>query len=217
MKKFVAYYRVSTRGQGRSGLGLSAQREAVAGYVTSQGGVVRAEFSEVESGSSSDRRLLAEALTLCRRERCVLVIAKLDRLARNVGFIAQLMSAGVEFIAADMPSANKLTIHIFSAMAEYERDAISARTSAALRAAKQRGVKLGNPTLGSVAHLGVAKNTQLADEFARKLMPLITALKAQGNCTYSALASALNQCGTRTRRGCAWTPMAVRNLSMRSI
>src|SRR5687768_7044156 len=129
MKRFVAYYRVSTRAQGRSGLGLDAQRAAVAAFVEGQVGTLHAEFSEVESGSTSTRPQLAQALSMCRKEKCVLVIAKLDRLARNVQIISQLINAGVEFIAADMPFANKLTIHIFAAMAEYERDAISERTS----------------------------------------------------------------------------------------
>jgi DNA invertase Pin-like site-specific DNA recombinase len=217
MKSFVAYYRVSTRAQERSGLGLVAQRKAVVDYVSSQQGLIKAEFSEVESGSNSDRPLLDEALKRCRREKSVLVIAKLDRLARNVSFIAQLMNSGVEFVAADMPSANKLTVHIFAAMAEYERDAISARTSVALQAAKDRGVTLGNPRLSAVASLGVKKNQRLADDFARRLMPLVNALRAQGVDTYSSLAEALNRSGARTRRGCAWTSTAVRNLSLRKV
>lgn len=215
MKGFVAYYRVSTQAQGRSGLGLDAQRTAVAKFIASQVGTLRAEFSEVESGSSNTRPQLAQALSMCRREKCALVIAKLDRLARNVHIISQLLNAGVEFVATDMPFANKLTIHIFAAMAEYERDVISERTSAALGAAKARGVKLGNPTLSKVAHLGVQKNKEFADDFARKLMPVVSALMSRGLTTYSALARALNDGGVKTRRGCNWTPTAVRNLSLR--
>jgi DNA invertase Pin-like site-specific DNA recombinase len=118
MQGFVAYYRVSTDRQGQSGLGLDAQRAAVAGFVGAR--ELIAEFTEVESGRRNDRPQLAAALDLCRRQRAMLVIAKLDRLARNVAFIANLMESGVEFTAVDMPSANKLTLHILAAVAEHE-------------------------------------------------------------------------------------------------
>ncbi len=143
MHDFVAYYRVSTDRQGQSGLGLNAQRAAVAGFVSARELV--AEFTEVESGKRNDRPQLAMALNLCRRRRAMLVIAKLDRLARNGAFIANLMESGGEFTAVDMPSANKLTLHILAAVAEHEREMISARTKAALAAAKVRGVTLGRP------------------------------------------------------------------------
>ena len=142
---FVAYLRVSTEGQGRSGLGLEAQREAVARHVTGAGGVIAAEFVEVESGRKKDRPQLAAALAACRSGRTTLVIAKLDRLARNVAFVSNLMESGVEFVAADMPAVNRLTVHILAAVAEEEARMISARTKAALAAAKARGVQLGNP------------------------------------------------------------------------
>ena|SRR5690349_5686449 len=143
MQGFVAYYRVSTDRQGQSGLGLDAQRAAVAGFVGTRELV--AEFTEVESGKRADRPQLVAALDLCRRQRAVLVTAKLDRLARNVAFIANLMESGVEVTAIDMPSANKLTLHILAAIAEHEREMISARTKAALAAARARGVRLGRP------------------------------------------------------------------------
>src|SRR4051812_31466483 len=139
MQGFVAYYRVSTDRQGQSGLGLDAQRAAVAGFIGTRGLV--AEFTEVESGKRSDRPQLAMALDLCRRKRTMLVIAKLDRLARNVAFIANLMESGVEFVAVDMPYANKLTLHILAAVAEHEREMISVRTKIALAAYKARGGK----------------------------------------------------------------------------
>src|SRR3954468_203058 len=145
--KWVAYYRVSTAKQGASGLELDAQREAVADYLNGCNWTLAAEFVEVESGKRNDRPELAKALATCRRTRATLVIAKLGRLARTVAFVSNLMEAGVEFVAVDFPTANRLTIHILAAVAEHEREIISARTKAALAAAKARGTKLGNPNL----------------------------------------------------------------------
>src|SRR6202051_1034902 len=143
--KFVSYLRVSTAKQGVSGLGLEAQRATVESYLNGGKWTLVQELLEVESGKRNDRPALAEALRLCRKHKAVLVIAKLDRLARNVHFISGLMESGVEFIAADMPTANKLTVHIMAAFAEHEAAMISARTKAALQAAKARGTNLGNP------------------------------------------------------------------------
>src|SRR6516162_418624 len=143
--KFVSYLRVSTVRQGKSGLGLEAQRKAVRDYLDGGNWQLVQEFVEVESGRHSERPQLAAALAACKKHKARLVIAKLDRLSRNLAFIATLMESGVEFIAADMPFANKLTIHILAAVAEHEREAISERTKAALAAAKARGTRLGNP------------------------------------------------------------------------
>src|SRR3954471_2074689 len=141
--KFVAYYRVSTERQGRSGLGLEAQQEAVRAYLNGGSWRLVAEVIEVESGKRADRPKLAEALRLCRMHGGMLIIAKLDRLARNVAFVSNLMESGVEFTAVDFPQANRLTVHILAAVAEHEAQMISTRTKAALAAAKARGTKLG--------------------------------------------------------------------------
>jgi DNA invertase Pin-like site-specific DNA recombinase len=141
MSVFVSYYRVSTDRQGASGLGLEAHRCAVMTYIAGRGKLA-AEFTEIESGRWNDRPELHDALAACQRLRAVLVIAKLDRLARSVSFIANLMDSGVEFVAVDMPQASRLTLHILAAVAEHEREMISARTKAALAAAKVRGVRL---------------------------------------------------------------------------
>src|SRR3712207_6842151 len=141
--KFVAYYRVSTAKQGKSGLGLEAQQEAVRSYLNGGAWQLVDEVVEVESGKRNDRPKLAEALRLCRLHSATLIIAKLDRLARNVAFISNLMESGVEFTAVDFPQANRLTVHILAAVAEHEREMISRRTKDALAAAKARGKKLG--------------------------------------------------------------------------
>src|SRR3954466_12001673 len=143
--RFVAYYRVSTDQQGRSGLGLEAQREAVRSFLNGGSWTLADEVTEVESGKRNDRPELDRALGLCRLYGATLVVAKLDRLARNVAFISKLMESGVDFVAADFPQANRLTVHTLAAVAEHETAMISARTKAALNAAKARGAKLGNP------------------------------------------------------------------------
>lgn len=216
MAAFVGYYRVSTQAQGQSGLGLEAQRAAVKAYIQSVGGELYAEFQEVESGSLRDRPQLQRAMQLCRTKKAMLVIAKLDRLARNVHFISQLMESGVEFVAADMPSANKLTIHIIAAMAEYEKDVISQRTRAALEAARRRGVTLGNPNVKLQSSKGVAANKQVADDFARRLMETVEALRQSGVTTYSRIALLLQASGVKTQRGGEWSAAGVRNIEIRS-
>lgn len=143
MTRFIAYYRVSTDKQGKSGLGLDAQRQAVAGFVAGRGEIV-AEHTEIES-TRNKRPELHAALEACRKHKATLLIARLDRLARNVAFISNLMESRVDFLAVDMPEANRLTIHILAAVAEHEREMISKRTKAALQAAKARGTALGKP------------------------------------------------------------------------
>jgi DNA invertase Pin-like site-specific DNA recombinase len=164
--KFVAYYRVSTDKQGQSGLGLDAQRQAVMNYLNGGPWKLIAEHTEVETGKRADRPELQKALAACRKHKGKLIIAKLDRLSRNLAFIATLMDSNVEFIAADSPHANRLTVHILAAVAEHERGAISERTKAALAAAKRRGVKLGGPRLAVARKASIKARSEAADAFA---------------------------------------------------
>lgn len=215
MNSYVGYYRVSTQAQGRSGLGLEAQKQSVECFVRTTGGELIAEFEEIESGARCGRPSLERALSLAKARRAVLVIAKLDRLARNVGFISRLMEANIEFVAADSPHANKLTIHIMAAMAEYERDQISQRTKLALEAAKRRGRKLGNPHLSEVAERGTAKRVALADTFARGMKPWFDLAQSNGADSYGAIAVYLNQRSLPTQRGRKWTAAGARNVALR--
>jgi DNA invertase Pin-like site-specific DNA recombinase len=172
--QFIAYYRVSTDRQGRSGLGLEAQQAAVRGYLGAAAPI--AEFTEIESGKRNDRPQIKQALTLCRKRKARLVIAKLDRLSRNLAFIATLMDSGVEFVAVDNPHATRLTLHILAAVAEHEREMIAERTKAALRAAKARGIRLGRNGADLLAPTYHAE----AIERARQLAPLLAELKSAG-------------------------------------
>jgi DNA invertase Pin-like site-specific DNA recombinase len=149
--RFVAYYRVSTDRQGRSGLGLEAQQKAVRDYLDGGSWDLVGELTEVETGRANDRPELTKALALCRKHKAKLVIAKLDRLSRNLAFIATLTDSAVEFVAVDNPHANKLTIHILAAVAQHEREMIAARTKAALQAAKRRGRVLGRNATENLA------------------------------------------------------------------
>lgn len=208
MTDFVAYYRVSTDRQGASGLGLEAQRRAVADFAAGRGGIL-AEFTEVESGRKNDRPELRAALAACQRSRAVLVIAKLDRLARNVVFIAGLMESGVEFVAVDMPQANRLTIHILAAVAEHEREMISERTRVALAAAKARGVKLGNPTPNIPA--AVSARLERMAKARATVTPLIERLRGQG-MSLRAIAADLNERRVPSATGRQWHASSVRNV-----
>ena len=211
--RFVAYYRVSTEKQGRSGLGLEAQRGAVEAYLNGGSWKLLAEFTEIESGKRAERPKLAEAVRLAKRHKATLVIAKLDRLSRNVAFVANLMEAGVDFVAVDMPHANKLSIHILSAVAEHEREMISQRTKAALAAAKARVVKLGNRTnLGVAQARSRAARTLQANQFASNALPVILQIRAAGVETLTEIAGALNARGLRTVRGGEWQANQVKRV-----
>ena len=207
--RFVAYHRVSTDRQGKSGLGLEAQRQAILTYLNGGAWELVAEFVEVESGKNSDRKQLAAALETCRKHKAKLVIAKLDRLSRNLAFIAALMESGVEFVAVDNPHANKLTVHILAAVAQHEREMISERTKAALQAAKARGKVLGNPRLREASGQGVAALKAGADRFAANVLPLIMEIQASGLTSANAIAGKLNERGVKTARGGKWTHVQV--------
>jgi DNA invertase Pin-like site-specific DNA recombinase len=203
---FVAYYRVSTDRQGASGLGLDAQRQAVAHQVN--GGQLVAEFTEIESGRRhTNRPQLLAALEECRKRRATLLIARLDRLARNVAFIANLMESGADFIACDMPQANRLTIHILAAVAEHEREMISQRTKAALAEAKRRGTRLGNPRIEAARTLALSAHHAHRPEL--EVLTLMVEWRSQGK-TLRAIARDLNRLNIRPARGREWYASSVR-------
>ena len=213
--RFISYLRVSTAKQGASGLGLEAQRKAVLDYLDGGKWTLVTEVVEVETGKRADRPKLAEALALCRLHRATLVIAKLDRLARNVAFISNLMESGVDFVAVDLPQANRLTVHILAAVAEHEAKMISERTKAALAAAKARGQQLGGDrgNIREIAHLGRLASAQLRQERARQraadLVPIIADLRKRGVTSLRQIAAALNERGVPAPRGGAWAPAQV--------
>jgi DNA invertase Pin-like site-specific DNA recombinase len=206
---FIAYYRVSTDRQGRSGLGLEAQRAAVGRYLAGIGGILLAEHTEVETGRRNDRPELQKALAACRKHKARLVIAKLDRLSRNVAFIATMMDSGVEFVACDNPHATRLPLHILAAVAEHEREMISARTKAALQAAKARGVRLGR----NAERLASANHAAALDR-ADQIKGLLAELNRSG-MTAREIAAELTARGIMTPRGGRWHPQTVRRVMER--
>jgi len=207
--RFVAYYRVITEKQGQSGLGLEAQRQAVMNYLNGGSWKLVAEHIEVESGKRNARPELEKALAACRRHKAKLCIAKLDRLSRNLAFIATLMDSGVEFVAVDNPHANKLTIHILAAVAEHEREAISERTKAALQAAKRRGVKLGGTRLAAARRASIKARSEIANAFAANVRPIIKEIQASGVTSMRGIARALTARGVKTARGGDWSDVQV--------
>jgi DNA invertase Pin-like site-specific DNA recombinase len=213
--KYVAYYRVSTRAQGESGLGLEAQKSAVAGYVK---GVIVAEYTEVESGKNNQRVQLAAAIDRAKKESAVLVIAKLDRLSRNASFIFTLRDSGVNFQCVDMPDANTLTIGIFATLAQHERELISSRTKAALRAKLAQGATLGKPEnlTASAQAKGVAGNAKRAalNENNRRASSMAEMMHRNGK-NYTQIAEELNRAGFRTAMGCQFQATQVMRLIKR--
>lgn len=211
--KYVPYYRVSTASQGKSGLGLSAQREIVARFLKS-GDELLAEFVEVESGKRADRPQLASAIACAKQHGARLLIAKLDRLSRNVSFIFSLRNSEVDFVACDIPDANTLTVGIMAVLAQHERELIGERTRAALRAKKAQGYKLGTPNLTpTISALGRAVHQERARTHTANVQAseLIRLYRNEG-LTYRAIAARLNQMGFRTRRGKLFAPMSVKRL-----
>lgn len=221
MKKFVCYYRVSRKEQGLSGLGLSAQRTAVEKYVISQNGEIIGDYTEIETGTSKKVRVeIQKSIQLAKDEGAVLVIAKLDRLARNVSFVSSLMDAGIEFLAVDMPSANNFTIHIFSALAEQEAKLISSRTKLALAELKKAGSVLGNPkNLNDEARakgLIAIKQNAINNDRNRQAQSVILSCKEKG-MSYRDIAKYLNELNFKTRYGNQFLAPTVHQLYNRTL
>jgi DNA invertase Pin-like site-specific DNA recombinase len=208
----INYYRVSTEKQGRSGLGLDAQRSAVEAFCAARGCETIGEYVEIESGKRDDRPELAKALAQCRLTGATLIIAKLDRLSRNVAFLAALQDSGARFLCADMPDMSELTLHIVAAMAQNERKMISARTKAALAQAKARGVTLGNP-LGAKAFgdkisegraASRAAREARAQAFAQEVRPIIDDIRSAGPLSLSQIAAELDRRNILPPQGGRW-------------
>ena len=219
--RFITYYRVSTAKQGRSGLGLEAQRETVMRYLNGGSWEVLSEYTEIESGKKDDRPELTRAIRDCRLKSARLLVAKLDRLSRDLHFITSLQKAGVPFVIAEMPDATELTVHIYAAMAEHERKIISQRTKAALQAAKDRGKKLGNPCLQRGERIpgsGAPNNAnqariEKADDFAQQIAGII---REMGGGSLREIAEGLNNFGYRTARGKEWQATSVKRVLERA-
>lgn len=218
-QKAVAYYRVSSKKQGRSGLGLEAQQQAVRDFVEKREWEIVDEYEEVESGRKNTRPELLRALAACRIHGAKLVIAKLDRLARDAAFLLKLRDDGVDFVAADMPEANRFTVGILACVAEAEADAASQRTKAALAAAKARGVELGNPEnftdagRRKGARRSAEKRNAQANRWAVDMAPIVREIRAEGADTLRAIASELEARGVPTSSGrSTWYATTVKNL-----
>jgi DNA invertase Pin-like site-specific DNA recombinase len=220
-RKIIGYYRVSTQKQGRSGLGLEGQQTAVESYAKMDDGTIIKTYTEVESGKKSDRPELAKALAHAKCIGATLVVAKLDRLARNVAFLSSLMESKADFVACDNPHANRLTIHILAAVAEDEAIRISERTKAALTAYKARGGKLGaeleqcrnltDEARRKGALAGGQAVREMADEAYTHLLPIVQEMRNNGS-TLQEIAAHLNEQGYTTRRGKAWNHVQVMRL-----
>lgn len=213
--KYVAYYRVSTLKQGKSGLGLEAQRKMVTGFVALNGGEIVKEYTEIESGKCSDRPELNKAMKYASLVGGRLLVGKLDRLSRDLHFILSLQKSKIDFQVADLPGCDSFTIHIYGALAQRERELIASRTKAGLAAAKARGVKLGTNNLKpELIHEASAKGVQIrrqnADNFAAKVRPVIEAMLALGR-SLRGVAGELNRLGVQTARGGIWTATSVKN------
>lgn len=216
MKKYIAYYRVSTQRQGQSGLGLEAQKTIVNNFIKSHGGEIVKNYTEVESGKNDKNRPnLQSALKECSINGYTLLVAKLDRLARNLHFITTLMESNIDFIACDIPSANNFTIHIFATLAEMERDMISTRTKEALKSLKERGIKLGNPNATFTDDMRqksaiVLKEKRLNNENNKNAKRIISFMK--DTHTLQQIADYLNNEGLVSSRGGKFYPSTIKNL-----
>ena len=220
-KPLVTYIRVSTSGQGRSGLGIEAQRHALGQFAQAEGFEVAREFVEVETGKGSDaldrRPQLRAALAAARKLRCHVAVAKLDRLSRDVHFISRLMAHKVPFLVAELgPDVDPFVLHLFAALAEKERALISTRTRQALSAAKARGVTLGNPKLHQARKSALKAVTAEADRFAANVLPIIREAQKAGATSLREIAAALNARGIPTARGGQWHAKSVSNILERA-
>jgi len=220
-KPLIGYVRVSTSRQGRSGLGLEAQREALERFAGAEGFLVTKVFVEVETGKGSDaldrRPQLAEALAAARRSKCSVAVAKLDRLSRAVHFISGLMAHRVPFLVAELgPEVDPFILHLFAALAQKERAMIAARTRDALRRAKSRGTVLGGPKLAEAREVAVATIEANAERFAANVLPIIREVQRAGAGTLREVADALNARGIATARGGRWYAMTVSNVLARA-
>jgi DNA invertase Pin-like site-specific DNA recombinase len=210
---YAGYFRVSTEKQGIRGLGMEAQRDAVQAFLKSNNSELIAQFAEVESGKQSDNRPeLQKALEFCRKEKSVLLIAKLDRLSRNAAFLLNLQESGVKFVAVDMPHADNFTVGILALVAQKERELTSFRTRSALAAAKRRGIRLGNPNLANAVKMAVKRNCELANSFAVNIRDTIEEIQQAGVCTLSGIAHCLNVRGFKTRNGNGFQAQTIKNL-----
>ena len=214
--RYVSYLRVSTDKQGVSGLGIQAQRKAVEDFLNGGKWTLAEEFVEQESGRNSDRPELAKAIALCKKLKARLVIARLDRLARNVAFVSSLMERKVDFVACDMPNATPFMLHIYAAVAEQEARAISERTKAAMAAAKARGKKMGGPKIDEARIMGNAANRKAADRFAANVKPIIAEIQSSGSTSLRKIAAALQARGVPTARGGTWNAAQVANVLRRA-
>jgi DNA invertase Pin-like site-specific DNA recombinase len=223
MRQVFSYLRVSTDKQGKSGLGIEAQREAVARFIVAEGCEALGEYVEVETGKGADaldrRPQLAAALAAARKAKAAVVVAKLDRLSRDVHFISGLMAQRVPFIVAELGAdADPFMLHIYAALAEKERGLISDRTRAALAQKKAQGMALGNRTnLADASAKGADANRAAADAFAANVLPVLRQIEASGIRGSRAIAAALNARGVRTARGGDWHATTVRNLLGRDV
>jgi DNA invertase Pin-like site-specific DNA recombinase len=222
MKGAVAYYRVSTKQQHRSGLGIEAQRAAVARFAEAEQIQLIAEYVEAETGKGADaldrRPQLAAALAAARAAKCPVIVSKLDRLSRDVAFISGLMAQRVPFIVAELgPDADPFMLHLYAALAEMERRLISERTKTALGVKRAQGVKLGNPrNICAAGDLGRQALVSAADQFARDILPAVTAIRSAGTTSLAGISKALNKQGIRTARGKRWHVSSVANLLERA-